>query len=159
MNPITLVNFVDLSLAQKRMVLSWRNNPDIKKWMYTQDDIKEEDHLNFIDSLRTREDKKYFLVRKGETEIGVIDFNDIQKDSCIMGIYSNPNISGVGKLLIEEIINYGFNILKVEKIFSEVFKKNERGINLYKKYGFKEIDIKEINNQKVICMELVNENW
>jgi len=45
--------------------------------------------------------------------------------------YSNPNISGVGKLLIEEIINY----------------------------GFKEIDIKEINNQKVICMELVNENW
>ena len=50
MKEIKLINFTDLSNDEKKIILEWRNNPNIKKWMYTQSDITLESHLNFIDS-------------------------------------------------------------------------------------------------------------
>ena len=64
MKEIKLINFIDLIYDEKKMVLEWRNNQNIKKWMYTQDDINLESHLNFIDSLKNSKDKLYFLVKK-----------------------------------------------------------------------------------------------
>ena len=157
MKEIKLINFIDLIYDEKKMVLEWRNNQNIKKWMYTQDDINLESHLNFIDSLKNSKDKLYFLVKKDNIYIGVIYFTQIKpNESLHMGIYTNPNLKGYGKILLETIINFSFEILKVEKIFSEVYFENERAFSLYKIYGFKEYSYKIVNDKKVICMELNN---
>jgi len=47
MENIQLLNFIDLELKEKEMILEWRNHPDIRKWMYNQDEIKFEEHLSF----------------------------------------------------------------------------------------------------------------
>ena len=52
MEDIKLINFINLNLEQKKMILEWRNNPDIKIWMYNQDEIKLENHLSFIENLK-----------------------------------------------------------------------------------------------------------
>ena len=158
MNNITLINFVDLSIKEKKMVLSWRNHPDIKKWMYTDSDISLENHLNFIDSLKDRKDKLYFLVKKDDEYIGVINFTDIKAESLEMGIYSRPSAKGLGSILLETIIEYAFDTLKVKRIFAELFSENSKAYNLYKKYGFNEIGKNNINNKEVIRLELKNEN-
>lgn len=159
MKDIKLINFIDLSKDEKKMILEWRNRLDIQKWMYTQNDISLEEHLKFIDSLKTIKNKLYFLVKKENTYIGVIDFTQIKpKKSLHMGIYTNPDLKGYGKILLETIIYFSFDILKVEKIFSEVFFENEKAYNLYKNYNFKEVENKVINNKIVICMEKKNEN-
>ena len=157
MKEIKLINFTDLSNDEKKIILEWRNNPNIKKWMYTQDDITLESHLNFIDSLKNSKEKLYFLVKKEDENIGVIYFTQIKSnESLVMGIYANPNLKGYGKVLLETIIYFSFEILKVEKIFSEVYFENERAFSLYKIYGFKEYSYKILNDKKVICMELNN---
>ena len=158
MNNIELINFTELNLSEVKMVLKWRNNPDVRKWMYNQDEILLENHLAFIKSLKSKKDKLYFLVKKDNEYIGVIDFNNIKDQSLIMGIYTNPSIKGFGKILLENIINYSFDVLKVKKIFSEVFSENTKAYELYKKYNFIKTDIKIVNNKEVICMELKNEN-
>ena len=159
MENIKLLNFIDLELEEKEMILKWRNHPEIRKWMYNQDEIKLEEHLNFIESLKSRKDKLYFLVKKEEEFIGVIDFTQlVEKKSVHMGIYSNPNLKGNGKILLNKIIDYSFNNLKVERIFSEGLMENEKAYILYKSFNFKDIFEKTINNKKVICMELENEN-
>lgn len=151
----TLLNFINLSLDEKKMILEWRNNPYIKKYMYTQDNISLENHLKFIDTLENSEDKLYFLVKKDDEYIGVIDFNNIKENESLeMGIYTNPNLKGYGKILLETIINFSFNILKVKKIFAEVFFENEKAYNLYKHYNFIVVGEKFVNDKKVICMEL-----
>lgn len=156
---IKLINFIDLSLEEKKMILEWRNQPEIKACMYNQNEITLEEHLNFIETLKTKEDKLYFLVKKESEYIGVIDFTQIiKKESLHMGIYGNPNKRGNGKILLNEIIKYSFNILKVKKIFSEVFKENNKAYELYKKFEFKDISEKIVNEKKVICMELKNED-
>ena len=142
---------------RKMMILEWRNKIDIQKWMHTQNDISLEEHLDFIDSLKTIKDKLYFLVKKDNIYIGVIDFTQIKpNESLHMGIYTNPDLKGYGKILLETIIYFSFEILKVEKIFSEVYFENERAFSLYKIYGFKEYSYKIVNDKKVICMELNN---
>ena len=139
------------------MVLEWRNRLDIQKMMYSQSDIPLEKHLEFIDSLRVITDKLYFLVKKDNINIGVIYFTQIKSnESLVMGIYANPNLKGYGKVLLETIIYFSFEILKVVKIYSEVYFENEKAYLLYKSYGFKEYAEKIVNNKKVICMDLNN---
>jgi len=162
MKNIELINFTDLTLEEKKMILEWRNHPEIRKWMYNQNEIKLKEHLKFIESLKGRQDKLYFLVKKDDKKIGVVDFYDIdtKKKECESGLYTNPfkKISGRGKLLIEVWIKYAFNVLKLNKLKLEVFEENEKARNLYKKYKFQEVGKKMINDKKVICMELENEN-
>ena len=159
MENIELLNFIDLNIEEKEMILKWRNNPKIRMWMYNQDEIKLEEHLTFIESLKSKKDKSYFLVKKEDKFIGVIDFTQlVEKKSVHMGIYSNPNLKGNGKILLNKIIDYSFNNLKVERIFSEGLMENEKAYILYKSFNFKDIFEKTINNKKVICMELENEN-
>ena len=155
MENIKLMNFTELTLEQKEMVLIWRNSSEIRKWMYNQEEIELNDHLNFIESLKSRKDKLYFLVKKDKEYIGVIDFTEIiEEESLHMGIYTNPNIKGNGKILLNKIIEYSFDNLKVKKIYSEVFSQNNKAYELYEKYNFKDISKKTINNKEVICMEL-----
>ena len=81
MNNIKLINFIDLTLDEKKIVLNWRNNSNIKKWMLTTQNIILQDHLNYIESLKLKKDKMYFLVKDTQKYIGVIDFINIDK-SC-----------------------------------------------------------------------------
>ena len=123
-------------------------------------DLKLEEHLTFIESLKSRKDKLYFLVKKEDEFIGVTDFLDLDKKEIFYGIYSNPNskIMGVGRILNEISIDFAFNSLKAHKLKLEVFEDNIQVRNLHKKYKFRETSQKYVNNKKVICMELENEN-
>jgi len=153
---ITLLNFTDLSLSDKKMILKWRNDPDIRQWMFSQEPIVLQDHLNYIDSLKQREDRLYFLVKKGAQPIGVIDFTDIdqQNKSTEFGIYANPDLKKVGTLLMDEMLRFAFKTLRIDTLVAKVFKNNTRAINLYMKYNFEAIDNKEVDTDHIIHLEL-----
>lgn len=153
-----LKDFTQLSLEEKEAVLFWRNNENVKKWMYTNKDISLEQHLNFIESLKSNPSKKYFLVLEGDKKIGVIDFINITQDSLDMGLYTNPYLKGYGKILLELIVKHSFDVLSVKSIFAEVFKDNSKAFKLYKEFGFKIIDTKIENQKEVYCMELKYDN-
>jgi len=157
---IELINFTDLSLDEKKMVLDWRNDPNIRKWMFTQEIISLDNHLDYIESLDTRKDRVYFLVKKASQMIGVIDFTNIDYEGkrTEFGIYTNPALRGVGNVLMESMIDYAFNTFKVNTVISEVFEDNISAIRLYKRYNFKRMEIKKVNDKNVIYMELKNEN-
>ncbi len=146
---IEMINFIDLTFEEKKMVLEWRNNDNIRKWMIIKEKIELENHLKFIDILSSRVDKKYFLVKQNGKAIGVIDFTNINQSSTEFGLYTNPNLRRIGKVLMNLILDYAFETLKVQKLIAYVSKDNSIAIKLYYKYGFKEID-----SQEMICMEL-----
>ncbi|MEN4044791.1 UDP-2,4-diacetamido-2,4,6-trideoxy-beta-L-altropyranose hydrolase [Sulfurimonas sp. NWX367] len=151
---VKLVNFTDLSLDEKKMVLEWRNDDTIKKWMFNTDPINLKAHLSYIDLLSSKEDKIYFLVKQDTSFLGVVNFTEITTLTANIGLYTNPKLKGVGSILMNEILNYGFEILKVKKLISEVFEENKKAIKLYVKFGF--ITVKRREN--ICIMELTNEN-
>ena len=153
---VELINFINLEYDEKVMILNWRNHPKIKSVMHNNLDILLDDHLNFIESLKKRDDKKYFLVKENALNIGVIDFINITKYEAELGIYSNPDLKGYGTLLLSEICTYAIETLKVQVLKAEVYKTNVPAIQLYQKFNFEEI---QSENKEIIYMELKNENW
>ena len=151
---IKLVNFIDLNDMEKEMVLEWRNHKDIRKYMYNQETILLENHLKYIKLLKISKDKRYFLVKRDFDCIGVIYFTEIKKDSCYFGLYSKPNLKGVGDTLLKTIIDYAFNNLKIKTLKLEVLESNIRAIKLYKRFGFIEKDRRD----NIVIMELKREN-
>ena len=144
-----LKNFIQLDYDEKLMILEWRNHSETSKFMINKK-IKLKEHLNFINSLKENKTKLYFLV----DDIGVIDFTNITDKKADIGLYKNPNKQKVGSILMKYIIDYGFNVLGLEKLVLYVYENNQKAINLYKKFNFKIVDKKD----NLLKMELLNEN-
>ena len=159
---IILKQLFELTDSEKEMILEWRNNNNIRKWMYRTELISKKTHFQFVNDLKLDKYNKYFLVKQDKINIGVIYFNniDVKNKVADFGLYVNPDIkvSGIGSILEKVCIEYAFDKLKIETLKLEVFSDNLKAINLYKKFMFKETDKKLENNKEVICMELKNEN-
>ena len=146
---IQLINFINLNDEDKRIVLNFRNHPDIRKWMYNKDKISLQEHLEFIKNLKNDKTRLYFLVKDQENIMGIIDYKLID-DYAQIGLYKNPSLRGVGALLMNTLLQYGFETLGLKRLVLFVFADNSVAIRLYKKFGFKEIDKKD-NLIKMQC--------
>ena len=153
---IELCNYVNLNKNDKMLVLSMRNHPEIKKWMHNQDNISNVTHFEFITSLESKMDRRYFLVKQNNNIMGSINFSEIGLYSSVeFGIYTNPflQLRGTGRLLETVASHYAFIELNVNKIKLEVFSNNERAIHFYNKCGFEFINTKSVNHQDIMRME------
>jgi UDP-2,4-diacetamido-2,4,6-trideoxy-beta-L-altropyranose hydrolase/UDP-4-amino-4,6-dideoxy-N-acetyl-beta-L-altrosamine N-acetyltransferase len=152
-----LVNFYDLTLDEKLMVLKWRNHKDVRRWMLTKEKIDKKSHLNFISSLRSKEDRVYLLVKRYDIPVGVIDFTDIDKKdkSASFGIYANPDLVGEGRGLMRCVKSYAFDTLGLKKIKATVYKSNAKAIKLYQNENFKTL---KSDLSGMLKMELVHED-
>lgn len=130
---LELINFTDLTDEQILMILRWRNDERIAKFMKNKS-VSEQEHRKFISNLKNDETKRYFLVKEDSDYIGVIDFVGIEADACEFGIYANPELKG--KILMQTIAEYAAKTLKVGELKSCVYNENEKAIALYRKFGF-----------------------
>lgn len=91
-------NFVSLLEEEKLMVLEWRNNQSIRKFMYNRNEILLEDHLAFMDNLQDSEDKFYWLVMRSGLPIGVVNIVSIIPLLCKaeLGYYMRPDKKNCG---------------------------------------------------------------
>jgi len=150
---IRLIPFTELNDTEKEMILTWRNHPDIRMWMLNSCEISINEHLRFIESLKNRSDKRYFLVRQGNDYLGVVDLTDITTTSAEIGIYANPDKRGIGALLMDSLIRYAFNTLKLTKLIAMVFNNNEKAKRLYQKFDFTETNRAIVHSKEMITLE------
>lgn len=155
---IRLIPFTDLSATETEMVLSWRNHPDVRSRMLHPDEISLNEHLRFIESLKNRSDKRYFLVQKATDYLGVVDLTDITATSAELGTYANPDLRGVGKTVMAALIDYAFTTLRLTKLIANVFSDNEKAKYLYSTFNFTETGRTTHNGREMICMERNNDN-
>lgn len=157
---ISLINYTALTDDEKLLVLKMRNHPDIRRWMHNTEKISVQEHLTFIDSLKKTNTRLYFLVNYDGKDIGTINFTYInQKDKVAeFGLYANPfeRVACAGQTLINLGISHAFETLKLNKLELEVFKKNHRAIDLYKKYNFVEKGSVMKNEKELVRMEKNN---
>ncbi len=139
---VLLKNFVNLKEEEINMVRRWRNHPEVRKWMYTDHEITEEEHRNFIESLKHNRRDFYYLVYKEGKPIGVLYLNrvDFRNLNAYFGMYANPEekIPFTGLTLGKSIIILAFEVAKLHTLKLEVIEDNQRAIDLYKRMGFKE---------------------
>lgn len=132
---IELKNFSDLNEREIKLVWEFRNDKRVASFMKTAHFCFEE-HLSFIKALKEDSTKRYFLVLEGEKMLGVIDFINISEKSCEFGLYQNPNLRGYGQVLMQVMLKYAFENLKVAELCACALNENQKAIKLYLKNGF-----------------------
>ena len=138
-------NFAILSDDEVRLVWEWRNDARIREWMTNHEEIPFENHLRFIESLKGRTDKYYWLVYKGNMPIAVLDIIDIdyEKEETEPGYYLNPSLlnSGEGLFFNYNFRNFLFNELGFECVKGNIKVGNNRAYTLSTFYGVKAIGL------------------
>jgi len=142
-NGSLFINFVNMNSADRKMVRSWRNHAEIRKWMYTDHEITDAEHESFIVRLKDDERNYYWLVKDDNgIGLGVISLNkvDRQNSNAYLGIYTAPvEFAPVtGSRLISGIKHLAFRVLKLHTLKLEVIDENARAKKFYLKAGFQE---------------------
>lgn len=139
----SLMNFTGLAAREKALVLKWRNDARIRKWMYSGRTITAAEHAKFVRGLAKDAKNYYWLVTsRRDGHIGVIYLNkaDLQNKNAYLGLYANPDseVKGRGAILMKCVLAAAFGLLRLHTVKLEVLEHNTRALEFYKKSGFNE---------------------
>ncbi len=126
-------NFVELSNEELMMVLDWRNNESIRKFMYNRNRISLQSHMAYINSLKEKNDRFYWLVYRIEEPIGVVDLTSIDYNDAKaeFGYYMSPKKknSGIGLDFVYNSLQFVFSI-GIEELYGNVNVDNKSALLL-----------------------------
>jgi RimJ/RimL family protein N-acetyltransferase len=109
----------------------------------------------------TRENNEYI----GNTGLHKIDFVNSHAEFGILIGNKNYWDKGIGTEVTKLLVDYGFGILNLNKIFLRVYNNNSRGIKCYQKAGFSQEGILrqdryyEGKYYDTIIMSILREEW
>ena len=138
-----LIPLVDLDRKIQLQVLNIRNEKHIREWMFSSEIISIRDHLTWIEKLKNNQSQLYLIIINDNTQpLGAINIKKIDKNNknAELGFYKTQNFNEKGLMTkcLSTIINYSFDILGLEKLYTEVFEGNSKSINIHKKLMFVE---------------------
>ena len=123
-----------------RMILEWRTNPDVTKFMYTDLEFDIDNQKIWYERIQKDLSRKDWIINADEEDVGLVSIVNIDKVNkrCEWAYYlGSPSVrgKGVGKSVELNILNYVFEVLKLQKLCCEVFTSNEMVIKLHEKFG------------------------
>ena len=159
------VSLRKITLQDTSNIVKWRNSDEVRKNLFTQDDLTAEMHINWFHSkVETGLCAQYIIqVFDGDSikDIGTTFIKGIDKvkREGEFGIFIGE--AGFrGKHLAEsatkEILKVGFIELHLNRIYLSVFEDNIPAIRAYQKVGFHldEQHVSVINNKNVLFMTI-----
>ncbi len=147
-------------------VLAWRNHPNVRKFMYTQDEIRLPEHEEWFHECQRDPRKLLLIFEVKKIPLGFVNLNLGSGTVADWGFYTAPEaIKGTGRRLAETALNYAFDKIALHKICGEVLAFNEHSIKFHKKLGFKhEGTLREHHfdgsaYHDVLCFGLLHHEW
>ena len=154
---VFLKPLLELELEKQILIKDIRNEDSVRKWMYNEHIISLNEHLAWIDKLKHDDKQLVFAVMDESHQLlGVFSFCNIEitHKTANWGFYLAPNaLKGLGSALHYALLNFAFDIMKLEKLNSEVIEGNDLSYKLHKKFLFKDEGFRTNNvvknNQRV----------
>ena len=146
-------NFIYLDENEVKEILELRNQSYIKENMINSENISLENHINFINSLKTLENRKYFAILEEKKLIGSLNF--VKNEELSWGLYfkedTNPILKSCATYLFLDYIFSKFD----EDLNSQVKKSNTLALNFNKNFGFKSFK----DDEDFIYLKLSKTDW
>jgi len=164
MKEIKFENILKVNDKIKERVRQWRNKEEIRKYMLSQHIITKEEHLNWIESLKNRNDWKFWVIFVDEIPIGSVYLQniDLKKLTSEWGFYIGEDDfkgKGLGKHILFKLLEFYFEEMKFEVLFTKVISNNIAAINIYRKFKFKMINDFLDNQKKVVLLKFTKKDW
>jgi len=159
-----------MRLADIERVRAWRNLPEIARFMYTDHEISETEHVRwFADSL-TADTRRYWIIELDGEPVGLANLYDISPSHsrAYWAFYlADPRVRGrgVGSFTERFVMDHVFADLELNKLCCEVIATNEGVVKMHQRYGFQIDGVLRKHIQKagefvdVVAMSLLRDEW
>ena len=153
--------------ADLELVLTWRNHPNVRRYMYTQHEITLAEHQSWFErSLRDLK-KHLFVFEVNHQPLGFLNFKETRNGGIAnWGFYAAPDAPrGSGRQLGRAALNHAFTQLKLHKINGQALAYNECSIKFHQTLGFlQEAMLRDQHFEGeryhyVICFGLLRYEW
>jgi UDP-4-amino-4,6-dideoxy-N-acetyl-beta-L-altrosamine N-acetyltransferase len=121
-------------------VLRWRNDPEVRRYMYTTHEIAPEEHRRWFDRCSRDSTRALLVFEKEALPLGFVSFSSIGRSRVAdWGFYLAPEApKGTGWELGQSALAYAFGHLGLHKLCGEALAFNERSIRFHLKMGFQQ---------------------
>lgn len=142
------INFINLTLKEKKIIYKNRNSIFIRKWMFVNSFISFKEHLMFIKNLKEDKSKIFFLIKRKKKYIGVYSLINIKNNEAQSGYYLflNSIKKNLALELLYSVIIYIFDNLKINKLYGYSAYKNKNAFLLNQILGFNQKKISKNND-------------
>lgn len=148
-------------------VLSWRNHPDIRRYMYTRHAISPEEHSRWFEKKSADPDYHLLVFEAGSTPLGFINIHLIAPGGIAdWGFYAAPDApKGTGSQLGQAALNYAFQTHGLHKLCAQALAFNASSIKFHRSLGFTQEGIlrqQHFDGQHyhdVVCFGLLASEW
>ena len=164
---ISFENILNSTLEEQKEIRIWRNKEDIRKYMFNNEIISEEEHLKWLESLKRAINKEVFYVIYNNVKIGIASIDKISEEIYEFGYYLNdlvPKGKGIGKKVFYYFYLFLFhNYKKLNEIRCEVLNNNLASLNLLFFLGMTKIEERQISiNEQIfnsVSLSITREEW
>lgn len=149
------------------MLLTWRNHPDVRRFMFSQNKILPEEHRNWFEKVSADLLTSLLIVEESQQPLGFVQFSTIPDDHLAdWGFFARPEAPrGTGRKIGEAALNFAFSELKLHKVCGQAIDGNSASIRMHLRLGFqqegflREQRFLEGSYQSVICFGLLAQEW
>lgn len=122
-------------------VLAWRNLPEIRRWMYTDHVISQEEHDRWFAGALVNPTRRYWIIELDGAPVGLANLADIdlgQRRATWAYYLADPAVRGRGLGAFVEyfVIEHVFDDLGLDKLWCEVLVENEAVWKMHEAFGF-----------------------
>ena len=124
----------------------WRNQDHIRRWFFSSDVLSSEQHQNWFDQYRERDDDFTFIIEEVQTAyrpVGQVALYHVDWPArrAEFGRLMIGEADAAGKGLAfsaaQAALQIAFDSLALEEVYLEVYASNQRAIKIYEAVGFK----------------------
>lgn len=156
-----------IELSDLEKILSWRNDPEVRRYMYTQHVITLEEHRNWFERIANDRQKHALIFQMADHPAGFVSFSELPGGGVAeWGFYTAPDApKGMGYKLGCAALTYAFGQLEMHKVAGQALAFNTRSIQFHRDLGFEqEGTLREhrFDGERyhdVVCFGLVRQKW
>lgn len=128
-----------LQASDLEMVRAWRNQPDVRRWMYTQHAIKREEHQRWFEAAASNPNRHLLIFERSGMPSGFVNLTIVDSVArrAEWGFYlASDADKGSGPLLGKLALSYVFSNLEQHKLCGEAIAHNHRSVRFHERLGF-----------------------
>ena len=147
-----------LASTDLTQVLAWRNDPAIRRHMYTAHAITPAEHAAWFERASRDRSRSLLVLEIDGAAAAYMSFaRGVDATSAIWGFYTAPQAPpGTGRLLAGAALEHGFKTLGLSTIIAEVLADNLRSQRFHEQNGFRLTRVDEISESQGLQRKAVH---